>query len=796
MFLRYIQIAFRNLRRQRLFAFINIAGLALSMTVCLMVLKSTKKNFSYDKFHPAASRTWRITSQATTQEGKHYHMASSPLPLATVLRQDYAIAEEVVRLYSVLSGTVLEGKKKLPVQGTFTEPSFFHVFGFRLKSGDPATALSAPNSIVLSEATAGRIFGNTPAMGKVVHFERLGDYIVTGIMAPSPGLSHIDYDAYASLSSVPALEQQGILPGRLTDWNQVQDGYTYVKLKPDVSTSSLATALTFISQRFYQPAAKGIGSIRLEQQSLGSISPSHELYNDIGSAPPWGKVLAEIAVALGLLICACFNYTNLSIVRSLQRAREVGVRKVNGALRWQVFMQFITESVVMCMLSLVLAVLLLILAENYTSVGIGFLSGEPVDFALFGWFLVFSLLTGILAGIIPAWALSSFQPAKVLRNMVDIKLFGGLGLRKTLIVIQFTLSLTAIIFFVTVYRQFAYKEDFNMGFSRDNILDVPLADADFQLMKDRMMQVKGVEAITASSGVLGVPRHSGFLQVKTETNGNRMQIGYYAGDADFLKIMQLKLLAGSNFPATMSREHEQYIIVNEQMVKSLNLKSPSDAIGKTIWLSDSSMVSIIGVIKDFNYQPIEAPIFPMAIRFVPGEFKQLQILVNTKDKETLMAGIKTAWLEMHPGETFSAEWMSDLLHEKTSGKEPVSAVAILVLMITVIAALGLLGVVSYTTFTRRREIGVRKVMGAGVSGLVLLLSRNYLRLILLAGLIALPLGYLGSQLFLRIFANRVSIGFFTLAGSFAVLLCIALLAIISQTWRAASSNPVDVLRND
>lgn len=796
MLLRYIQIAFRNLRRQRLFAFINIAGLALSMTVCLMVLKSTKKNFSYDKFHPAASRTWRITSQATTQEGKHYHMASSPLPLANVLRQDYAIAEDVVSIYSVLSGNVIEGKKKLPVNGTFTEPSFFRVFGFRLKSGNQATALSAPNSIVLSEATASRLFGNTQAMGKVVHFEKLGDYIVTGILAPPPGLSHIDYDAYASLSSVPALEQQGVLPDRLQNWNNVQDGYVYVKLRPDAGKTALATALSFISQRFYQPASKGIGSITLEQQSLGSISPSQEMYNDIGNAPPWGKVLGEIAVGLALLLCACFNYTNLSIVRSLQRAREVGVRKVNGAYRWQVFMQFITESVVMCILSLILAILLLILAENYTSIGIGFLSGGPVDFGLLGWFLIFSVLTGILAGIIPAWALSSFQPAKVLRNMVDIKLFGGLGLRKSLIVIQFTLSLTAIIFFVTVYRQFAYKEAFNMGFSRDNILNVPLADADFQLMKDRMMQVKGVEMITASSGTLGVPRHSGFLKVKTAMNGSPMEIGYYAGDADFLKVMRLKLLAGSGFPPTLSRDHEQYVIVNEQMVKAMNLKSPSDAIGKTVWLTDSSMVSVIGVIKDFNYQPIEAPVFPMAIRFVPDQFRQLQVLVNTKDKETLMAGIKAAWLEMHPNETFSAEWMSDLMYEKTSGKEPVSGLAILVLMITVIAALGLLGVVSYTTFTRRKEIGVRKVMGAGVSGLILLLSRNYLRLILLAGAIALPLGYLGSVLFLRIFANRISIGFFTLAGSFLALLCIALLAIVSQTWRAATSNPVDVLRND
>ncbi|RBL93696.1 ABC transporter permease [Chitinophaga flava] len=796
MLLRYIQIAFRNMRRQRLFAFINIAGLALSMAVCLMVLKSTKKNFSYDKFHPATSRTWRITSQATTQDGKHYHMASTPLPLATVLHQDYALTEAEVRVYSVLHGNVINGKKKLPVNGAFTEPSFFNVFGFKLESGDPATALSTPNSIVLGEDAARKIFGNQQAMGKTVHFEILGDYIVTGILAPAPGLTHINYEAYASLSSVSALEQQKVLPERLQNWNNVQDAYTYVVLKPGVNKASLSTALEFLSEKYYQPASKGIGSITFEKQALSSITPSQELYNDMRGGQPWGKVLAEIAVGLALLLCACFNYTNLSIVRSLQRAREVGVRKVNGAKRSQVFMQFIVESVVMCLLSLILAMGLLVLMESYTHVGIGFLSGERFDIVLMGWFLVFSLLTGVLAGVIPAWALSSFQPARVLKNIVDIKLFGGLGLRKTLIVIQFSLSMTAIIFFVTVYRQFSFKEAFDMGFARNNILNVPLADVDFQLMKDRLMQVKGVEAATASSGTLGMPNQSGFLQARTALDGNRMELGYYAGDADFLKLMQLRLLAGSGFPAAASQSKEQYIIVNERLVAAMNLKTPADAIGKTLWLTDSTAVSIIGVVKDFNYQPIEMPVLPMTIRFVPQQFKQLQVLVNTQDKDQVMAGIKQAWVEMHPGEIFSASWMNDELIERTSGKEPISGLAVLVFMITVIAALGLLGVVSYTTFTRKKEIGIRKVMGAGVPGLVMLLSKNYLRLIVLAGIIALPLGYLGSTLFLQLFANRISIGFFTLAGSFAALLAIALLAIISQTWRAADANPANVLRND
>ncbi|CAL1520879.1 ABC transporter permease [Chitinophaga sp. MM2321] len=795
MLLRYFFITFRNLRRQKMFSFVNIAGLAVSMMVCLMVLMSTKKDLSYDKFHPATARTWRITSKVQLPDGRKYHMASVPLALGEALRTDYSIIEKQVNIYGVLSGDVMIGKKKLGIQAAFTEPSFFDVFGFKLAAGNPVTALKEPNSIILSAVAAERFFGHSDPMGKVIHTDKFGDYIVTGVMAPPPGLSHIAYDAYASMSTVPALEQSKALPERLHDWNVFQDDYTYVVLQPGVKGTTLAHALAGLSQHYEQGPKENRTAIVFTPQALSKITPSRELYNDIDVGPPWAKILAGLGVAFAILLCACFNYTNLSIVRSLQRAREVGVRKVNGALRWQVFMQFIIESVVMCLLSLVLAIGLLILFREYTAFGREIIPNGRIDLGLLSWFLVFSVATGVLAGIIPAWALSSFQPAKVLRNMVDIKLFGGLGLRKTLIVIQFTLSLTAVIFFVTVYRQFSFKAVVDMGFNRDNVLNVPLADVDYQLMKDRMMQIKGVEMITASSGTLGMPRHSSFCKVKTANNQD-LELGYYAADEDFLKVMHLKLLAGSGFPMAAAKEKEQYIIVNEKAVNVMGIKTPADAIGKTIWLSDSVQVNITGVVKDFNYQPIEVPVLPMAIRFIPKDFHQLQLLVDRGNDAQLIAEVKKSWEAMHPGEIFSSEWMYDQLYNRNSGGDTVSMLGFLVFMITLIAALGLLGMVSYTTFIRRKEIGIRKVMGAGVTNLVVLLSKNYLRLIIIAGAIALPLGYLGSSLFLRIFTQRVSIGAFTLIGGFAAMLSIAMLAIVSQTWRAANSNPVNTLRND
>jgi putative ABC transport system permease protein len=471
------------------------------------------------------------------------------------------------------------------------------------------------------------------------------------------------------------------------------------------------------------------------------------------------------------------------------------VRKVNGAQRWQIFLQFITESVIMCILSLIMAILLLMLMQSTHFRGLPVPDSNLLEPRLLALFLLFSIIIGVVAGAIPAWALSAFQPAKVLKNLIDIKLFGGLGLRKTLIVIQFSLSLTAIIFLVTVYRQFHYKAIKDMGFYRKDVLNVPLADVDFQRMKERMMQLKEVGTAAASSGTLGMPRHCSFCVIRTGDSKDRIEFGYYAGDADFLKVMHLKLLAGTTFPESASSEKEQYIIINEKAVSVMGIKSPADAIGRTLFLSDSLPVSIVGVIKDFNFQPIEVNIRPMAIRFVPAEFHQLQLAMLKGDKEQQVADVKKIWTDMHPGEIFTAEWMDEQLLSR-SGGEMISMLGFLVFITTMIAALGLLGIVAYTSFTRRKEIGIRKVLGASAAGLLMLLSKSYIKLIFIAGCIALPLGYIGSVFFLQIFAYRVSTGILAMLGSFALLVFLALVTIFSQTWRAIEVNPADSLRND
>lgn len=286
---RYLIIAIRNLHRQKLFTLINIAGLAVSMTICLIVMMHQRDVFSYDKFHSHADRIWRITTQVQTPDGRKYHMASTPLPMGEEIRNSYPAVEKAVTLYAALNEKGRVDKKKINVKGVFTTPSFFDVFGFKLAAGDPRTALNSPNSIILTTETAQRFFGVADPMGKMISFDKMGNYIVTGILQPNQGLSHIDFDAYASLSSVPALEQVHNLPERLQNWDILQGSYTYVLMRPGKAEKALDAVLNGLGTRYADMPAKGKGSLVFEPQALSRITPSRELYDDFSGTPPLGQ---------------------------------------------------------------------------------------------------------------------------------------------------------------------------------------------------------------------------------------------------------------------------------------------------------------------------------------------------------------------------------------------------------------------------------------------------------------------------------------------------------------------------
>jgi putative ABC transport system permease protein len=794
MFKNYLKVAIRNIRRHKLFSFINIFGLALSMSVCLIVLVGIKDQISYDKFHPHPERTYRIITQLTNREGSQFRLATTALPMATSLSKDYNFINKSVRIYPIGTKAASSETKELFINAAFSEPDFFNVFGFSLRSGDPATALASPNSIVLNAETAEKYFGKADAVGKVISLEQLGEFEVKGVLAKPKGKSHIDFECLISMASVASLERSGKLSPISESWNNYTSGYTYVTLKQSSSKKQLKHAVDRISSILMKNTTKvGKENYAFDVQRLDKIILGEELGHGLGNTGSREKVLATILIGFVILLSACFNYTNLSLARSLKRGKEVGVRKVAGAFRLQIFYQFIIESIVIALLSLGVAVLFFKILDDYAPFGGGLIPQDSTfDFSLLSWFFIFALSTGLLAGGLPAWALSSFKPVEVLKNLSNIKLFGSAGLRKGLIVIQFALSLIIIVFTLTFHKQFKYLANGDPGYNVRNIVNISIKGAEYDVLANRLRQLQGVESISATSTNLGRSA-AGTVHIKQAKDKDAIQMEFYDVDPNFIQNMRLTLLAGKTFDSRTT-EKETGIVISDLARKILQFKSPSDAIGQMIWINDTTEVAITGVLKDFYYRGLETPFGPMVLRHRPTEFKYLHVKTTTTGDRAMMSAIERIWKQTHSLKSFEATWLYDEIHARKGAWDQVSMLGFLAVITITLACMGLLGMVVYNTETRKKEIGIRKVMGASVPAIMGLLSRNFMRLVIIAGLIALPISYGLSYFFLNIFANRISIGFGILTISFLGMFMLSLLTIGSQIYKVATANPVNALR--
>lgn len=791
----YLKIAFRNLAKHKLFSFINIFGLALSMSVCLMVLTRIKDQMSYDTFHPHPERTYRIITTVTNQQGAEYRLASTPLPLAASLTKEYNFIEQSVRIYPFGAKTVSSLTKELKLDVAFADPYFFRVFGFTLQSGDAHKALTAPNSLVLNEEAASKYFGKENPIGKVLSFGPYGDFLVTGVLHKA-GKSHINFDAFISMSSVAALEKSGQLPAISEQWNNGTSAYTYVTVQSNTSEKQVAKAVSQIAARLMKnTTVKGKEGFSFEVQRLDKIILGEDLAYNLGNTGSREKVLTEIGISIVLLLSACFNYTNLSLARSLRRGKEVGVRKVAGAARVQVFYQFIIESVFFAFLSLGAALVLFkLLSDHAPFISEVIPADAHFDISLFSWFVGFALFTGLLAGALPAWALSSFKPVEVLKNLTNIRLFGSNGLRKTLIVIQFTLSLIIIIFTITFFKQFNYLAEGNAGYNVTNIINIPLSGADYSRLSHEIAQLEGVERVSATSANLGRSA-SGSVMVRQAREKDPIGMEYYDVDANFISNMGLTLTAGNTFEPAADNNEKQ-VIISETAQRILQFKTPADAIGQMVWLNDTTPVRIAGVLKDFFYRGLETPYGPLVLRNRAKAFNYLHVKTTTAYDNALLARIKNVWKQAAPYKPFEASWLYDDIHKRKSARGTVSMLAFLAIITITLACMGLLGMVVYNTETRKKEIGIRKVMGASVAAIITLLSKAFLKLVIIASGIALPVGYLITWFFLNLFANRINVGFGILALSFAGMLVLCLATIGSQIYKVAVSNPVKSLRTE
>lgn len=786
----YLKIAIRNLWKHKLFSFINVTGLGLAMAFCFMQLIQVQSTFEKDSFHPYPDRTYRIITDATAKDGEVHSLASTPFPLGEKLRNEQSVIEKTVRINRSFGGNLSNGIKTLRTSGHYAEPSYFEVLGFPIEKGSPS---SEPWTVVLTHEMAERFFGNSDPIGKTLTNADMGTFTITGVLKPLIKFqTHLKTDIVISMATLPLMNPAF----KNEDW-QSYNTYTFVLLTRGSSREALDQALAGVAADNKKAIRfRDIKDHAFRTQSLSEISPDWEGLLDNPYVEPIWKIGVGLLIPLIIIVLAGFNYINLTLTRSLSRAREVGVRKVAGAKRWQLVNQFLVETIVVAFLALAIGYVGLALMKSY--IHIRWITWEVNDTrVLWAIFIGFTLFTGFFAGILPARILSSYQPVQILKGEMSPTGIGKFGFRKTLTIIQFVVALVFMTGTGIMNSQFDYMATDNDNFNRKNIVNIPLAaESDFKLLANEMGREAGVKRVGLTSATFNEGSGKARLsRLSGKHAGDQQDTFIYATDGNFIENMKLKFVAGENVPAS-SDTSVHFVVLNQKAAQSLGWKDPKEAVGQTIMLNHTQVI-VSGIVKNFCIMRYELPVSPLILAFDPREIKVLSLEVaEGTDRERLTAALATIWKRYHPHESFVHSWYEDQLYEDYSENGDQKLTDLLVLIVFTIAAMGLLGMVTYATAKRVKEVGVRKVMGASVAQIMHLLSASFIKMILIAAAIAIPIGYALGSLFLNIFTYHAPLGpgiFLTCIGSLAF---IGLATIGIQTYKAAVSNPAETLRND
>ncbi len=789
----YAKIALRNIRKQKVFAFINILGLAVGMSLCLYAFRLVVSMYASDEFHEKKDRIHRVISLVTDGE-RTAELATAPLPLAQELGQMPEV-ERVVRIKKNFGGPAVLGDKVLQVQGFYADRDFFAVFDFPLEQGDPETALAEPFSLVLTKELAGKFFGGENPVGRTLSLKGTGDFRVTGVMRDISKLrSHMRFECLASLETLSSLGKQGRESSVLDDWNGFYETYLYLLLRTGASPEGIEETLLDLAKRRYPEKAI---PPNLSLQALTDISPGRNLGNFLSTpAIVTQTPVLLTSIAFLIVVVASFNYTNLSLAKAFSRAKEVGIRKAIGANRRSLVSQFIGEAVTTSLVALVLAFVLLKFVVPRFFDRLPFATegaSGPIVLSVPA-AILFSVLVGVLAGLVPAVLFSKFRAADVLRDVTKARLFSRLTLRRGLAVFQFFVSFFFIITTIVFFKQIRHEETRDKGFRAENILNIELGEVDFDLFKQEISNHPGVAGVSATDSVLCTGSR-GIMRVKAAEDPDFREIDCLLVDENFLGNFEIPLLAGRPFPSGGASGGESFTIINESAVPFLGLSSPDDAVGKRLVFGGGRSLEIIGVARDFVSQSLGSEVFPLVLRIMPRYFRFANIRVAGGDAAPLLAFLAEKWEKLAPYEPFRAAFLEDQIDAyQAEGKHMLRAVSFIAFLAILIAFFGLLGMVIYDTDARVKEIGIRKVMGASVPEIIIVLSRRFVLLLVLGSALAAPVAWFANNMILQASADRIRLGAGIFGLGLSLMLALGLSTIFSQTVRAATGNPVDSLR--
>ena len=805
MFKNYVKTAMRSLLRHRFFSAINIFGLAVAMTICMAIIMLIADQMMYDRYNTGRDRIYRVnTIPLGENNAEHNETATTTLPLRNELMESFTGIEKSVRILRGFGNMWLEIEQNvnIPVAGFFVDPEMLDVFEYELEYGDRNTALTEPRSVVLTRKAARKLFKQENPVGETFKVGEQGLFKVTGVLKETNHKSHIVFDALASISTIKDLKETRYRRD-IDNWYQYTAGWIYILVEEGKGPQDINPHLEKIQKAHFTklPKPDTQQKVKYHLQSLMSITPGPFINNPIGPFLPWLFIYFFAGLAAVVMLTSCFNFTNLSIARSLTRAREIGVRKVTGAMRWQIFIQFLSESILVALFALGLAIVLL-LASKPLMMQLSFARLMKWDleanYFVYAIFLVFAIVVGILAGLFPAAVMSGFQPVKVLKGFTNIKLFSRMGLRKTLLIAQFTFSLIFILSVIVVFNQLQLFLKADHGFSMDKKAIVYLSNTSVQAMKTELLKYSNIENVTAASHIPAAGSSYGEGFKKSLDEKDWININYYAVDEDYLKNIDVKMVAGRFYTAEAGESNKGFIVISEKAVETFHFQSPIDAVGQEIiQQNDSARLQIIGVVKNYNHQLLMEKMDPLALMYKPDDFQILQVQYSNSFQEA-GASIEAAWSKVNPTLKVDYRDFNEEIHKiyDIFFGDIVNILGVISFLAIIISSLGLLGMATYTTETRIKEISIRKVLGGSNRSLVYLLSKGFFSVLLIAILIATPAAYFINNLWLELLAYHVSVNAGVIALGVLILVLFGVITIGSQAWRAVFVNPVDNLKND
>lgn len=799
MFKNYFKIALRHIWRGKAYAAINIFGLAVGFTCILLILSFINGELSYDQFHSKKELVYRVVNDHIDDDsGELTQAAYTYAPLAGLINENIPGIKRVLRIHEKQGLLWVDGKEKFIEKNfIYADSTFFQLFDFKIASGGIENALNAPFSAVISQKFAVKHFGTDNPIGRTINNQDdngINQLVIRAVMEDFPSNTHLEADIICSMTTL-----QKIQP-----WNfywYFPPMYTYVEFSNPPLISEIEEQIT----KHVQPKVpQGFGSVDYKIQKLNQIYLHSQREGEFRATGNYAVVVMFIIIASFILIIAAINFMNLTTARSIKKAKEVGLRKVMGAHRRQLLLQFLTESTLTTFISFIISIGLLLLLTGVFETVIG----KQLEFSfLMNWestsiALAVLLLIGMIAGLYPSLFLSSFNPIAVLKQQQKPTQGPGF-VRRVLVVFQFVISCLLILGTVVIYQQMSYMRGKNLGFDKEQILVIPLEETEdqqnFQLLKDLLSSHSSVKNVTMTSGVPGTDGFYGF-SYNIGTNPETLGISTLGTDADFVDTYNVKIVQGRNFSSEIVSDESQSFLVNQAAVKSLGFDEPlgkeltlNYRLGKTV----KKLGQIVGVIEDFNFESLYHTINPLVVHILPPSYFSQYISVKVHKGQSLEAisHFENEWKNFNPNRPFEFFFLDDNLNKNYQSEVQLSRTFTWFAALAIfVSCLGLIGLAAFSVEQRTKEIGIRKVMGASISSILKMISWEYVLLIVLANLIAWPIGWYFLSEWLNDFAYRASLSWYVFIGTGFGVLTMALVSVVVLTARAAKANPIQSLR--